>query len=217
MEWVIFFLTFGILFLGELGDKTQLIVFNIALEHEKPYKVGIGATLGFAVIVTIGVFFGLIITNFIPLAVITIASGIVFIAIGIIEIRGLKQLYKKNEDSIPDNILETKKLPEKGNPNSEIPKGLLKLRKNPYIAGFSFIFLMELGDKTQILTITLASTYPYPLEVWLGAFLALTTLAWMGAFFGATIARKVPKFYLKLASIIIFISIGVLILILEIL
>lgn len=217
MEWVIFFLTFGILFLGELGDKTQLIVFNIALEHEKPYKVGIGATLGFAVIVTIGVFFGLIITNFIPLAVITIASGIVFIAIGIIEIRGLKQLYKKNEDSIPDNILETKKLPEKGNPNSEIPKGLLKLRKNPYIAGFSFIFLMELGDKTQILTITLASIYPYPLEVWLGSFLALTTLAWMGAFFGATIARKVPKFYLKLASIIIFISIGVLILILEIL
>ena len=217
MEWVIFFLTFGILFLGELGDKTQLIVFNLALEHEKPYKVGIGATLGFAVIVTIGVFFGLVITNFIPLIIITVASGIVFIAIGIIEIRGLKQLYKENKNSNSNNLLETNKLPHKGNPNSEIPKVFLKLRKNPYIAGFSFIFLMELGDKTQILTITLASIYPYPFEVWLGSFLALTMLAWMGAFFGATIARKVPKFYLKLASIIIFISIGVLILILEIL
>ena len=217
MEWVIFFLTFGILFLGELGDKTQLIVFNLALEHEKPYKVGIGATLGFAVIVTIGVFFGLVITNFIPLIIITVASGIVFIVIGIIEVRGLKQLYRENKNSISDNLLETNKLPHKGNLNPEIPKGLLKLRKNPYIAGFSFIFLMELGDKTQILTITLASIYPYPLEVWLGSFLALTTLAWMGAFFGAKIARKVPKFHLKLASIIIFITIGVLILILEIL
>ena len=216
MEWVIFFLTFGILFLGELGDKTQLIVFNLTLEHEKPYKVGIGATLGFAVIVTIGVFFGLVITNFIPLIFITIASGIVFIVIGIIEVRGLKQLYKENKNYNSNNLLETNKLPHNGNPNSEIPKGLLKLRKNPYIAGFSFIFLMELGDKTQILTITLSSIYPYPLEVWLGSFLALTTLAWMGTFFGATIARKVPKFYLKLASIIIFISIGVLILILEI-
>ncbi len=72
---------------------------------------------------------------------------------------------------------------------------------------------MELGDKTQILTIALASIYPYPFEVWLGSFLALTTLAWMGAFVGATISRKVPKFHLKLASVIIFISIGVLILI----
>ncbi|MHA1255424.1 MAG: TMEM165/GDT1 family protein [Promethearchaeota archaeon] len=216
MEWVIFFLTFGILFLGELGDKTQLIVFNLALEHEKPYKVGIGATLGFAVIVTIGVFFGLIITNFIPLTIITIASGIVFIVIGFIEVRGLKQLYKKHKNSNSDNSIETNKLPEKGNTNPKKSNGFLRLRKNPYFAGFSFIFLMELGDKTQILTITLASIYPYPLEVWLGAFLALTMLAWMGAFFGATIAKKVPKFYLKLASIIIFISIGVLILILEI-
>ncbi len=143
MEWVIFFLTFGILFLGELGDKTQLIVFNIALEHEKPYKVGIGATLGFAVIVTIGVFFGLIITNFIPLIIITVASGIVFIAIGIIEVRGLKQLYKEHKNSNSDNLIETNKLPHNGNPKSEIPKGFFKLRKNPYIAGFSFIFLME--------------------------------------------------------------------------
>ncbi|HDZ54332.1 MAG TPA: TMEM165/GDT1 family protein [Candidatus Nealsonbacteria bacterium] len=31
MDWVILFTTFGILFLGELGDKTQLIVFNLAL------------------------------------------------------------------------------------------------------------------------------------------------------------------------------------------
>jgi putative Ca2+/H+ antiporter (TMEM165/GDT1 family) len=216
MEWVIFFLTFGILFLGELGDKTQLIVFNIALEHEKPYKVGIGATLGFAAIVTIGVFCGLIVPNFIPLAIITIASGIVFIAIGIIEVRGLYQLYKKNEDSISDKLLDKKKLPDKENLNLEKPNGFLRLRKNPYFAGFSFIFLMELGDKTQILTITLASIYPFPFEVWLGSFLALTLLAWMGTFFGATIARKVPKFYLKLVSIIIFISIGVLILIIEI-
>jgi len=212
MEWVIFFLTFGILFLGELGDKTQLIVFNLTLEHEKPYKVGIGATLGFAVIVTIGVFFGLIITNFIPLLIITIASGIIFIAIGIIEARGLKQLYKENKNS-NSNSPQTNEVPEKEITSSEMPNKFSRLRKNPYIAGFSFIFLMELGDKTQILTITLASIYPYPFEVWLGAFLALITLAWMGAFFGGAIARKVPKFHLKLASVIIFIFIGILILI----
>ena len=213
MDWIIFFLTFGILFLGELGDKTQLIVFNLTLEHEKPYKVGIGATLGFAVIVTIGVFFGLIITNFIPLLIITIASGIIFIVIGIIEARGLKQLYKEHRNPNSNRLKPTNEVPDKQFSNSATPKRFSKLRKNPYVAGFSFIFLMELGDKTQILTIALASIYPYPFEVWLGAFLALIALAWMGVFFGGAIARKVPKFHLKLASVIIFIFIGILILI----
>jgi putative Ca2+/H+ antiporter (TMEM165/GDT1 family) len=72
---------------------------------------------------------------------------------------------------------------------------------------------MELGDKTQILTITLASRYIFPIEVWLGSFLALISVAWIGILFGAFIARKVSKFYLKLISTSIFIFVGILILI----
>jgi putative Ca2+/H+ antiporter (TMEM165/GDT1 family) len=87
------------------------------------------------------------------------------------------------------------------------------LKKNPYIAGFGFIFLMELGDKTQLLTISLASIYAAPFEVWLGAFLALTSVAWIGIFAGAAIAKKVPKFYLKVVAVSIFILVGVLVLI----
>jgi putative Ca2+/H+ antiporter (TMEM165/GDT1 family) len=212
MEWIVFFLVFGILFLGELGDKTQLIVFNLSLEHQKPFKVGLGATLGFAVIVTIGVFFGMIVTRFIPISIIAIVSGIVFIVIGILEARGLKKLYhERNQKMLNCETENTTINMEKE--NEELPTKFSKLRKNPYIAGFSFIFLMELGDKTQILTITLASIYPYPFEVWLGSFLALIALAWMGAFFGCTIAQKVPKFHLKLISVVIFIFIGLLIII----
>ena len=216
MEWFIFFLTFGILFLGELGDKTQLIVFNISLEHKKKYKVGIGATLGFAAIVTLGVFFGMIITQFIPLFIITIISGIVFIIIGILESRDLKKLYKERLESKTDENHENKeKIQEENTKDADnvIPSKLAKFRKNPYFAGFIFIFLMELGDKTQILTIALASIYPFPFEVWLGAFLALILLAWIGVFFGAIVAQKVPKFHLKLISVIIFILIGVIVII----
>ena len=72
---------------------------------------------------------------------------------------------------------------------------------------------MELGDKTQILTITLASIYSSPVEVWIGSFLALISLAWMGVTFGALIAKKVPKLYIKLVSAIIFIIIGIITLI----
>ncbi|MFX1304016.1 MAG: TMEM165/GDT1 family protein [Promethearchaeota archaeon] len=207
MDIATLFITYGILFVGELGDKTQLIVFNLALEYKKFYKVGIGVTIGFAFLVTIGVFFGAIITQFIPLFIISIASGIIFIIIGVIEARNLKKLYlerKENKNYEIDNNLED---------STEISKKFHKLKKNPYLAGFIFIFLMELGDKTQILTITLASIYNFPLEVWLGAFLALISVAWIGILFGAFIARKVSKFYLKLISTSIFILVGIFILI----
>ena len=88
-----------------------------------------------------------------------------------------------------------------------------KLKNNPYIAGFVYIFLMELGDKTQILTITLSSIYNAPIEVWIGSFLALISVAWMGILLGTFIARKISKFYLKLISTTIFILVGILILI----
>ncbi|MFX1242222.1 MAG: TMEM165/GDT1 family protein [Promethearchaeota archaeon] len=34
MDPVTFLITYGILFIGELGDKTQLIVFNLALDYK---------------------------------------------------------------------------------------------------------------------------------------------------------------------------------------
>ncbi len=212
MDFIILFITYGILFLGELGDKTQLIVFNLALEYKKFYKVGIGVTIGFALLVTIGVFFGVVITQFVPLFVISIISGIVFIIIGILEARTLKKLYlgRKTEDI---NISNNEEQQEATEDKKDLPSKFSKFKNNPYLAGFIYIFIMELGDKTQILTITLASRYALPVEVWLGSFLALISVAWIGILFGAFIAQKVPKFYLKLISTSIFIFVGILILI----
>ncbi|MHA1912799.1 MAG: TMEM165/GDT1 family protein [Promethearchaeota archaeon] len=201
---------YGILFIGELGDKTQLIVFNLALEYKKFYKVGIGVTCGFALLVTFGVFLGAVITRFIPLFLISIISGIVFIIIGIFEAKNLIKLYIERKES---KIIEKNKNIDESETVQGVPSKLMKLKKNPYIAGFIYITLMELGDKTQILTITLASIYAFPLEVWLGSFLALVSVAWIGILLGALIARIIPKFYLKLISTSIFIVVGILILI----
>ncbi|MFX0022329.1 MAG: TMEM165/GDT1 family protein [Candidatus Hermodarchaeota archaeon] len=212
MDIITFFITYGILFLGELGDKTQLIVFNLALEYKKFYKVGIGVTFGFVILVTIGVFFGTVITRFIPLFLISIASGIVFIMIGLLEARNLKDLYLEHKNR-KINSTEDNHEAKKTENDKDLSKRLSKIKNNPYLAGFLYIFIMELGDKTQILTITLASIYAFPIEVWLGAFLALVSVAWIGILLGAFIARKVPKFYLKLISTAIFIFVGILILI----
>ena len=213
MDIAVFLIAYGILFIGELGDKTQLIVFNLALEYKKFYKVGIGATLGFAVIVTIGILFGSLITEFVPLGLISLISGLLFIAIGLIELRNIKSLYLNERRLKPLNKNSMQNNSEKEETKSKEAVKFVWLKKNPYIAGFGFIFLMELGDKTQLLTISLASIYAAPFEVWLGAFLALVSVAWIGIFAGAAIAKKVPKFYLKVIAVSIFILIGVLVLI----
>jgi len=213
MDIAIFLLVYGILFIGELGDKTQLIVFNLALEYKKFYKVGIGATLGFAVIVTIGILFGSIITEFVPLDLISLISGLIFIVIGLFELRNIKSLYLNERGLKSVDKIAKYNNDEKEGTESKKEAKFAWLKKNPYLAGFGFIFLMELGDKTQLLTITLASIYVAPIEVWLGAFLALTSVAWIGIFAGAVIAKKVPKFYLKVVAVSIFIIVGILVLI----
>jgi putative Ca2+/H+ antiporter (TMEM165/GDT1 family) len=212
MDFLIILLTYGILFVGELGDKTQLIVFNLALEYPKFYKVGIGASIGFAVIVTFGVFFGTLITTFIPVFLVSIISGIVFIIIGLLESRNLATLYKKSKQGKIDT--QNPKEKQEITNFSEVNKKskFTKIKRNPYLAGFFAIFIMELGDKTQLLTISLTSLYATPVEVWIGSFLALITVAWIGILLGGLIARKVPKFYLKLISVILFIFVGILIL-----
>ncbi len=207
MDWVTLFIAYGILFLGELGDKTQLIVFNLTLEHEKSYKVGVGATLGFALIVTLGVIIGMFISQVVDLSIITLLSGILFTVIGLLGLPKIKKLYQERQEKKVNNKI-TNDGSTKNESNQEITSKLSKLKSNAYLAGLLFIFIMELGDKTQILTITLTSSSSSPLEVWIGSFLALITLAWMGVFLGAIIAKKVPKLYLAIISTIIFIGIG---------
>lgn len=210
MDFLTILIVYGILFVGELGDKTQLIVFNLALEYPKFYKVGIGASLGFASIVTFGVFFGTLITAFVPILIISIISGIIFIIIGLLESRNLKTLYNENKQQKLD-VQNSEEKTKNSSVDTKTNK-FTKLKSKPYLAGYIAIFIMELGDKTQLLTISLASLYTAPIEVWLGSFLALITVAWIGILLGGFIARKVPKFYLKLISVVLFILIGILIL-----
>ncbi len=205
MDFVVFFTTFGILFLGELGDKTQLVVFNLALRFKESWKVGLGATLGFATIITVGVTIGVIIEDFVPLTIVSYISGVIFLLLGIWGIFGLRGEWRDHQTTRRGETPPETREEREEKQEMEKHKGL---QKNPFLAGFGFIFLMELGDKTQVLTISLTSVNVAIFEVWLGAFVALSSLAWIGAFFGGAIAKRVPKFYIAAISAVLFCIIG---------
>ena len=74
---------------------------------------------------------------------------------------------------------------------------------------FVTVFLAEMGDKTQLTTITLSSTTNKPLAVFIGSSLALISATLLGALAGGSIANLIPAFLLKLLSGLVFLIIGI--------
>ena len=82
MDWKLAATTFGILFLAELGDKTQLAVFSLAAQHKSPGTVFIGASLALVVVTLLGAYLGGLISAYIPVRFVHIGAGSLFIILG---------------------------------------------------------------------------------------------------------------------------------------
>ncbi|NIQ39565.1 MAG: TMEM165/GDT1 family protein [Proteobacteria bacterium] len=84
MDWKVFGTTFGILFLAELGDKTQLAVITMAAQTAKPVLVFLGAITALFVLTLLGVIFGHLIHQWVPPNILKKGAATVFIVIGVI-------------------------------------------------------------------------------------------------------------------------------------
>lgn len=82
MDWRILASTFGLIFLAELGDKTQLAAIAMAAESKSPLAVFIGATLALALVTFTGVAIGGTLTRLIPAPYIRKGAGVLFILVG---------------------------------------------------------------------------------------------------------------------------------------
>lgn len=84
MDWRVFITTFGVIFLAEMGDKTQLAAMTMAAETKKPLAVFIGAALALVCVSAIGVLVGGLLGQYIPLIWIKRVSAVAFIVIGVL-------------------------------------------------------------------------------------------------------------------------------------
>ena len=84
MDWRIFTTTFGVIFLAEMGDKTQLAAMTMAAQSERPWSVFLGAALALALVSAIGVLVGTVIGAYIPLIWVKRGAALSFIVIGIL-------------------------------------------------------------------------------------------------------------------------------------
>ena len=73
---------------------------------------------------------------------------------------------------------------------------------------FITVFIAELGDKTQLATLTISGTSKKPLAVFLGSASALVFASLLGALTGGSISTFVPEVILKSIASVTFFIIG---------
>src|SRR6185295_611353 len=88
MDWRVSLTTFGIIFLAELGDKTQIAAMTMAAEKKRPWEVFIGASLALAAVSAIGILVGSLLGQYLPLEWIKRVAGAAFIVIGVLVLIG---------------------------------------------------------------------------------------------------------------------------------
>lgn len=88
MDLRVFLTTFGIIFLAEMGDKTQLAAMTMAADSKKPWAVFIGASLALACVSALGVLVGSVIGTYVPIEWVKRVAAVAFIVIGVLMLMG---------------------------------------------------------------------------------------------------------------------------------
>jgi putative Ca2+/H+ antiporter (TMEM165/GDT1 family) len=171
---------FLLILIAELGDKTQLSVISLSSRY-RWHHVFVGSMLAFLAVDGVSIAVGGPLLALVPLRYVQVASGIVFIVFGIV------------------SLLRREKIED-----VSVGKGRSTM---PLIASFSLIALMELGDKTQILTITLAAQSS-PIPVLIGMLLAFALLTGAAVLIGTKFVSRLPLKWLRIGTLALFIVLG---------
>jgi len=88
MDFRVLLTTFGVIFLAEMGDKTQLAAMTMAAQSKKPWAVFIGASVALAAVSALGIIVGSVIGDYVPLEWVKRFAAVAFIVIGVLMLAG---------------------------------------------------------------------------------------------------------------------------------
>ncbi|MFE9423563.1 TMEM165/GDT1 family protein [Kitasatospora sp. NPDC006697] len=186
MSLTVFAVTFGIIFLAELPDKTALAALMLGTKYRALY-VFAGVAAAMAVQVGLALAAGSLLA-LLPHRWVELVTGLLFLA------GAVMLLLHKHED-------------EEGHEGRK-PSSSSFWK----VAGTSFLVVAvaEFGDLTQIMTANLAAKYADPLAVGLGAWLALCAVGGLAVLGGQKLLAHVPmKVIIRVAAAAMLVLAGI--------
>lgn len=169
--------SFGVIFVAELGDKSQLMALTFATRFRTvPVLIGITVATAIVHLVSVAIGYGLGAT--LPTGWISLAAGFAFLGFGAWTLRG---------DTLTE---EEKRKAERGGKSAVLAVGVA-------------FFLAELGDKTMLATITLATQYGW-FGTWLGSTVGMVAADALAILVGRLLGRKLPERIIKYGAAILF-------------
>lgn len=194
MEFIYpFFISFILIFLSELGDKTQLLVLSFSTK-DKAKNILLGVALGTFFSHGLAILFGSKIGSFenetfqFYLEIFTYTSFLLFGIIGF-----LPKREKLDENDSKSSILQK----------------LSNIKMNYVIIIAISIIIGELGDKTFLASLGLGLQYPsYKISLILGSIAGMVSSNSIALFFGKFLGNKLNPKLIEILSNSIFIIFG---------
>jgi putative Ca2+/H+ antiporter (TMEM165/GDT1 family) len=172
-----FFLSFGVIFVAELGDKSQLMALAFATRF-KTWPVLVAITLATGIVHLISVAIGGAVGSALPTDFINIVGALAFIGFGIWTLRG-------------DELTE------------EDEKSTHITSRHVIVSVGTVFFLAELGDKTMLATVTLATSEGL-VGVWAGSTLGMVAADALAIVVGKALGDRLPEKAIRIGSSIAF-------------
>lgn len=183
MDLSVVLTAFSLLFLAEMGDKSQLLAMTLAHRYRAASVIA-GTFIAFAVLNLLAVLVGQVLFELVPQRLMLLAAAGLFLYYG----------YRFWRDA----------------DGAEEDEGDAGPRGGGLTTSFILIFVAELGDKTQLAMIALVASTGEIWAVFAGGTLALWAVSIIGILFGATLLRSIPKRRVHGAAALMFVLFGAL-------
>jgi putative Ca2+/H+ antiporter (TMEM165/GDT1 family) len=175
----------ALVFVAELGDKTQLVALGFGARH-RIVPVVVGMVAAYAMANLLAVVVGGLLGAALPTRVIGLVGGVLFIGFA------LWALRRDDDDD--------------GDPNQAAQPA--RPARAVVVSVAVAVFVAELGDKTQLATATLAAQGP-PVLVWVGATIGIVAAGLVAVLVGRFVGTRLPEAVTRIGSAVLFALFGV--------
>lgn len=169
---------FVLVFVAEVGDKTQLMLMTLAAKYTVMQML-LGIFFGVTVNHGVAVIIGCCLSNIIEGSLLQMFAGFIFIVFGIITI-----VYDEDNEKTKN------------------------FKFGPVLTTALTFLLGEMGDKTQLTAMTLAMEATHPALVLGGSVTGMMAIGLIGIIIGTALTKLIPSNIIKIISGLVFIIFG---------